>query len=214
MSSFAKQRIGVIDYGVGNVGSIRNMLRRVGALADIISEPEELAKADRAILPGIGHFSHGMSLLEAKEWPSAIQHFVRTKARPFLGICLGMQLMARRSEEGEGKGLNLIDGDVCYFAPDRMKLLLPVPHMGWASVTPKGKGTLFRDLPQASRFYFVHSLHMTVDPKSKVIAGMANYGYPFVCAVEQDNLFGVQFHPEKSHVYGMSLLDNFCRVKC
>lgn len=214
MANFTKQRIGVIDYGVGNVGSIRNMLRRVGALADIISEPEELASADRAILPGIGHFAHGMGLLEAKAWPAAIQEFVGSKARPFLGICLGMQLLARGSEEGAATGLGMVDADVRYFMPDRMKPPLPVPHMGWANVKPQGKGTLFKGLPKESRFYFVHSLHMSVDPDANIVAGLTEYGYPFACAIEQDNLFGVQFHPEKSHIYGMGLLDNFCGVKC
>lgn len=216
MINFSKQRVGVIDYGVGNVGSIRNMLRRAGVLADIISDPEELASADRAILPGIGHFAHGMGLLQEKAWPAAIQEFVGLKARPFLGICLGMQLLARGSEEGAAKGLGMVDFDVRYFAPERMKAPLPVPHMGWASVTSQGKGTLFAGMPKESRFYFVHSLHMSVDANANAnaVAGLTDYGYPFVSAIEQGNLFGVQFHPEKSHVHGMNLLDNFCRVKC
>jgi imidazole glycerol-phosphate synthase subunit HisH len=207
-------RTGVIDYGVGNVGSIRNMLRRVGSLSDIISDPSELGQVDRAILPGIGHFGSGMKLLKEGGWIDSILSFASVRQRPFLGICLGMQLLARQSEEGACAGLGLIEADVLYFDTNKMQNALPVPHMGWGKVERKGPSRLLSGAAEGSKYYFVHSLHMQVDEADDSVAGITSYGYPFVSAVEKGNIFGVQFHPEKSHVFGMDLLNNFCQVPC
>lgn len=208
------ERVGVISYGLGNVGSIRNMLRRLGVLSEVISAPEDLVAVDRAILPGIGNFGHGMALLEQGDWFSAIHDHVGPRGRPLLGICLGMQLLAHRSEEGEGAGLGLIDGDVHHFDTSSMVPTLPVPHMGWTHVPPVAGSKLMRNLPDDARFYFVHSLHLQMREGSSALPIQAHYGYEFTCGFEQGNIFGVQFHPEKSHVFGMALLQNYCDLVC
>ncbi len=208
------RKVGVISYGLGNVGSIRNMLRRIGVLSEVISAPEELHAVDRVILPGIGNFGHGMSLLDQGGWVDAIQDHAGRRGRPLLGICLGMQLLAHRSEEGEGVGLSLIEGDVRQFDTSKMVPALPVPHMGWTAVPPVAGSKLMHNLPDDARFYFVHSLHMKLAQGSTALPIPAHYGYEFTCGVEQGNVFGVQFHPEKSHVFGMALLQNYCDLTC
>lgn len=155
-----------------------------------------------------------MALLGESGWDSAIQDFAVARARPFLGVCLGMQLLGSSSEEGNCPGLSIIDSDVRYFDKARMSKPFPVPHMGWSLVRPKGDAALFRGLPANPRFYFVHSLHMTTAGDEPFVAAQTNYGYDFCCSVQQGNIFGVQFHPEKSHVYGMQLLSNFSSVSC
>lgn len=208
------RRVGIIGYGLGNVGSIRNMLRKIGVLSEIISTPEDLARVDRAILPGIGNFGHGMTLLRDGGWIDAIHSLVRERRRPLLGICLGMQLLSDGSAEGEGDGLGLIRGKVHYFDTNRMRSGLPLPHMGWTEVPPPPQSKLMRGLAQDARFYFVHSLHLVPEADAGTLQIEANYGYDFTCAVERGNVFGVQFHPEKSHVFGMGLLRNFCDIAC
>lgn len=208
------KKVAVIDYGLGNVGSIRNMLRRIGVLSEIVADPAQLASMDRAILPGIGNFGHGMRLLHEGGWVKPIRQFATQARRPLLGICLGMQLLANGSEEGEGKGLELVDGSVRFFDTARMQKPLPVPHMGWTDVPPPASSRLMAGLPADVRFYFVHSLHLETSGADGATAIYATYGYPFACAVEKANIFGVQFHPEKSHAFGMALLKNFCEVSC
>ena len=206
--------VGIIDYGVGNVGSIRNMFRRIGILARILSDPAELMSVDRAVLPGVGSFSTAMALLCQSDWDRSIKDFAVSQARPLLGVCLGMQLLGNSSEEGHCAGLSIIDSDVRFFDRARMSKLYPVPHMGWSVVRPNLGAALFRNLPEDPRFYFVHSLHMTANGDEPFVAAQTNYGYDFCCSVQQGNIFGVQFHPEKSHVYGMTLLSNFSSVSC
>jgi glutamine amidotransferase len=199
--------IGIIDYGVCNVGSIMNMLKRVGAPARLIDAPEQLAGATKLILPGIGAFDAGMRVLESRGFVQPLQERVLGEARtPMLGICLGAQLMTLGSEEGRKAGLGLFDAQVHRFRFDGPTP--KVPHMGWNLVTKMRASSLTNDLPENSRFYFVHSYFMESRRAEDVLL-TTNYGAPFHSALCRGNLFGVQFHPEKSHKFGMMLLRNF-----
>jgi imidazole glycerol-phosphate synthase subunit HisH len=212
---------GIIDYGLGNVVSVRNMLMRSGCKSIIIENPDSIETVQRIILPGIGHFARGMELLHKGSWVEPIRCFAQTEGKLLLGICLGMQLLTEESEEGGVKGLGLVAGRVEYFNPTKMDQILPIPHMGWSHVAPNTLSPLFKDMDEATRFYFVHSLHVTLsDSKSldknlhaKTIA-TTQYGYEFVSAFQNNNIFGVQFHPEKSHAFGSKLLKNFCEIPC
>ena len=196
--------ISIIDYGMGNLGSIQNMLNKLGFESKLESDPDCLKDADSIILPGVGAFDNAMEKLNGSGFSDAIKNFSATGA-PVLGICLGMQLLATQSEEGELKGLNLIPGDVVKFKSDTLK----VPHMGWNVVNPIND-ILYSQLEE-NRFYFVHSFYyIPEDPNH--IAGTTDYGKTFTSSVNRDNVFGAQFHPEKSHKYGMQLLTNFSRL--
>ena len=201
--------IGVLDYGIGNIGSILNMLKRVGGTAMPVTTAAELAGCDKLILPGVGAFDQGMALLTESGMRDALDRAVK-EGRPLLGICLGMQMLGRRSEEGTSEGL-------CYipFSLKRFRLEnqpeLKVPHMGWDFVTlvqPEDK--LVRGVEQPARFYFVHSYHAVCDDPADTLI-TCDYGSPFAAAVHRGNVWGAQFHPEKSHRFGMRLLDNFVK---
>jgi imidazole glycerol-phosphate synthase subunit HisH len=200
----------ILDYGMGNPGSILNMLRKSGGDARITADHVEVAKASAIILPGVGSFDNGMQKLEALGLVRLLNTKVVDEKTPFLGICLGMQLLFDQSEEGLLPGLGWIKGGVIRFdfsqSEDRSRL--KVPHMGWNLVNPLQYDTLFKGLESEARFYFVHSYHGICSDKSNVIA-LSNYGYDFACAVKKDNIFGVQFHPEKSHRFGLALFKNF-----
>ena len=200
----------IVDYGAGNVASIRNMLRKAGYESEISGSPEALSAATKLILPGVGHFDHGMQGLAERGLLSPLNRRVLEDRVPVLGICLGVQLFARSSEEGELPGLGWIDADVRRFDPARMAEKLRIPHMGWADVEIVKSHPLFSELPSSPRFYFVHSYHLVCDTESDV-ALRATHGYAFTAAVALDNVMGVQFHPEKSHAYGLRLLENFAR---
>ena len=205
--------VGIIDYGICNVGSVRNMLRRSGILATCISSPDDLERFDRIILPGVGHFRAGMANLEKGGWIKPIRHVALTERKPVLGICLGMQLLAHHSEEGDCDGLGLLDMEVRHFDRARLDAALPVPHMGWSEVDADKSHPLTQsEQTENQRFYFVHSLHVV--PRSDAVQPLfwCNYGYPFVAGCARDNVMGVQFHPEKSHMFGVELLTNFARI--
>lgn len=200
-------RVAVIDYGMGNIGSICSMLRHVGAEPLVSSDPLQLARADKLILPGVGHFDRAMENLTGAGLVDELQDLVQARAMPILGICLGMQLMCRSSEEGTQPGLGFLDAHVRRFAftgDHRLK----VPHMGWRNLEIARPSTLFNGLDEASRFYFVHSYFVDCTNDSDVLA-RSRYGLAFVSAFERGNVQGVQFHPEKSHRFGMRLLRNF-----
>lgn len=201
----------VIDYGAGNIGSIQNMLRRAGAEAKVSADPTEVAGADKLILPGVGHFDHGVQGLRDRGLIPAIEECVLNRAVPLLGICLGAQLLARSSEEGHLPGLGLIDADVKRFDRGRIPDHLKIPHMGWADVEIANPNELFADLPPEPRFYFVHTYHLVCDREESVIA-RATHGYSFVAAAARGHVVGVQFHPEKSHLFGLKLLESFARA--
>lgn len=202
--------VAVVDYGLGNLGSIANMLKVIGEKSVITSEKEKIAKADRIILPGVGAYDAGMTNLEQR----GLVEFLKEQAdygKPIMGICLGMQLLGRGSEEGEKNGLGLIPFDnVRFNIPDNMNL--KVPHMGWDIVDFKQKDNkLLEGIGENQRYYFVHSYHAVCDNAENVLM-TCDYGYEFAAAVCKDNVYGVQFHPEKSHDFGMRLFENFVRI--
>lgn len=203
--------IAIADYGVGNLGSIANMLKKVGAPAVVSSDRAVLAEADKLILPGVGSFDHAMRELDRSGLIPTLTDRVRA-GTPLLGVCLGMQLLGRGSEEGRLPGLGWIDADVVRFREvvDERGSPLRVPHMGWNVLSPVREHPLLADLGAEPRFYFVHSFHVVPDDGEAI--GTADYGGPFVAAIARDNVMGVQFHPEKSLRFGMRLLRNFAEA--
>ncbi len=200
--------ITIIDYGMGNLGSIKNILKKIGYPSIITSDKKEISSAEKIILPGVGSFDKAMINLAELDLISAIKQKA-SEGIPFLGICLGMQLLSDGSEEGTLPGLGLIPGLVKKFTAPSLK----VPHMGWNVVTYKTGCPLYAGFDQfeETRFYFVHSYYYEVsDPNNS--SAVALYGKNFCCSVQKENVQGVQFHPEKSHKYGMSLLKNFIEL--
>lgn len=202
--------IAVLDYGVGNVSSIANMLKKIGVDSVLTKDVSQIDKADKLILPGVGSFDVGMQRLKSNGLVEAIKKHAIEDKKPLLGICLGMQMLGRMSEEGKGMGLNLIP-----FDNKRFSFLegstLKIPHMGWDVAVPMQKDDLLTEgLDQEQRYYFVHSYHAVCDNEENVLM-RCDYGYSFAAAVKWENIYGVQFHPEKSHKYGMALLENFAR---
>lgn len=200
--------IAVIDYGMGNVGSIINILRKIGVPAMLVNNIQQLNEADKFILPGVGAFDHGMQQLNESGLADAIKRQAIVFRKPLLGICLGMQLLGRSSEEGKESGLGFIP-----FENKRFKFAdnidLKIPHMGWdIAISATIEDPLLRGLAPMQRYYFVHSYHAVCDTEYNVLM-RCEYGYSFAAAVKKDNIYGVQFHPEKSHKFGMALLENF-----
>lgn len=202
--------IAIVDYGLGNVGSVGNMFRRIGIRPTISSDPAHLAEAQGLVLPGVGHFDEGMRNLRARGLVEPLTRLVCERRIPILGICLGLQLMARRSEEGSEKGLGWLDADVKRFSFST-DAGLTIPHMGWNKVERVDDALLAGLDGPDTRFYFVHSYHLVCDRPGDVIA-WCDYGYRFAAAVHTRNLFGTQFHPEKSHRFGMEILRNFAEA--
>ncbi|RTL56031.1 MAG: imidazole glycerol phosphate synthase subunit HisH [Rhodocyclaceae bacterium] len=196
----------IIDYGLGNIGSIANMIRKMGGQPVVCRDPANLIAAERIILPGVGAFDAGMSALENAGFVPPLLDAV-TRQVPLLGICLGMQLLFPASEEGERPGLDLIRGRIRRFDP---AVGLKVPHMGWNRVEPATSCSLFAGL-EDNRFYFVHSYYADCE-RAQDVAGTTVYGQPFASAVQVGKVFGAQFHPEKSHKFGMRLVANFLGV--
>ena len=202
--------VGILDYGIGNVGSIQNMLKKAGSTGVIVRTAEELAACDKLILPGVGAFDDGMERLDASGMRGALDTAV-AKGKPVLGICLGMQMLGLSSEEGKCSGLGYIP-----FRNVRFQLSetpeLKVPHMGWDFVTlPDPGDALVQNLPDQPRYYFVHSFYAQCERDADALM-VCDYGIPFVAAVHRGNVRGTQFHPEKSHRFGMALLRNFAEV--
>ena len=196
--------VGIIDYGMGNLTSVKNAFCAVGADAQIVRDPRQLGDVGAVVLPGVGAFGKGMQGLREIGFVDALEREVREKKKPMLGICLGMHVLASRGTElGDHEGLGWIHGTV-------QRLDVPaglrVPHIGWNDVS--GKGALFMHIPERTSFYFVHSYHLAPEDPS-CIAGTTEYGPRFVSAIEVDNVLGVQFHPEKSHKFGLTILNNF-----
>ena len=200
--------ITIIDYGVGNLGSIRNMLKKVGVASQITNEIEVIAKADKLILPGVGSFDYGMSKLNELNLVDILWKKAMIDKIPVLGICLGVQLMTRGSKEGVLPGLGWFDAETIPFDFSNLSEKLIVPHMGWNRISQNNDTPLMIDMYENPKFYFVHSFHLKADRPEDVML-YSTYGYEFASALEKDNILGVQFHPEKSHKYGMCLLSNF-----
>lgn len=200
----------VIDYKMGNIGSIVNMLKKIDAEGIVSSDPDEIKRADKLILPGVGSFDEGIKNLKDSGLVSIIEDKVIGEKTPILGICLGMQLFAKRSEEGVLDGLGWIDAEVkrFNFRNDELK----IPHMGWNTVTILKQDDLLRNMLENSRFYFVHSYYFVCNDNNDALLA-TDYGQNFISAVRKNNIIGVQFHLEKSHKFGMNLLKNFNELR-
>jgi glutamine amidotransferase len=199
----------IVNYGLGNLGSIKNMLRKLGHASEISSDPLLIQNATKLILPGVGAFDTGMINLSKLGLIEILNHKVLIEKTPVLGICLGAQLMTRRSEEGVLEGLKWFDAELLSFKK-RFPIgqVQPVPNMGWIDVQVKKASKILENLPNESRFYFVHSFFIK-SYEQKDILLESNYGFNYVSALERENMIGVQFHPEKSHKFGFQLLKNF-----
>lgn len=202
--------ITVIDYGMGNSGSILNMFVRIGTQAILSGKPAEIATADKLVLPGVGAFDKGMNQLHRLGLVDLLTDKVIVKQTPILGICLGMQLFAESSEEGERRGLGWIGGRAVRFRFDAAEKELPIPHMGWNTLAARQDHPVLVDLGDSSRFYFVHSYHVQCTDPDHVLAE-TRYGTTFVSAVAKGSIVGVQFHPEKSLRWGMQLFRRFVK---
>lgn len=200
----------IIDYGMGNLGSVRRALEECGANVTVSHDPATLANASRIVLPGVGAFGDGVKNLRDGGWENPLQQAVIADKIPFLGICLGMQLLADRGfEGGDNPGLGLIPGEVKKLAaksPDER-----IPHIGWNEITPIGDCPLFNGIPAGTDVYFVHSFHFVPDDSGR-IAATTPYCGGFASAVWDKNIFGVQFHPEKSSKMGFRMLKNFLEI--
>lgn len=201
--------IAIIDYGMGNLGSIVNMFKKIGVQAEITNDISKINDADKILLPGVGSFDRAMEKIFALELEGLIRKQALEYKKPTLGICLGMQLLTRGSEEGRLSGLNLIPADTIRF-PNISGMR--IPHMGWNYVIKSNNSQLIQNLPIESKFYFVHSYYVKVDDEKNSIL-KCDYGINFDAAIQKDNVYGAQFHPEKSHKYGMQLLKNFSEIK-
>jgi len=202
--------ITIINYGMGNLGSVQNMLKRIGVKSVISSDINEIEKAEKILLPGVGSFDAAISKIDELNLRPVLTFMAKEKKVPFLGICLGMQLLTESSEEGVLKGLNFVPAKTIKFKfPENSNL--KIPHMGWNLVTKKTESVLTKNYTDEFCFYFVHSYHVKCDsPINSILT--TNYGYEFDSAIQNENVFGAQFHPEKSHKYGMQLLSNFANI--
>lgn len=196
----------IIDYGMGNSASIKNMIKRIGYEAVITADKTQITNAKKIILPGVGSFDAAMKNLAELNLIKILRIKIIEEKTPVLGICLGMQLMTKNSEEGTQNGLGFIDAEVkkFNFTEDTLK----IPHMGWNITDLKKETKLFKNMSEKSRFYFVHSYYIRCSNEQDIVS-TTNYGIPFVSSFERENIVGVQFHPEKSHKFGMQLLKNF-----
>jgi len=200
--------IAILDYGLGNLGSISNMLKIIGEKSKITNDKIIIENADGIILPGVGAFDAGMSKLNETGLSEIIKDEAK-KGKLILGICLGMQLLGRKSEEGLLDGLSLIPFECKKFSFNDNTL--KIPHMGWDVVSFKKKNAILEGFESQQRYYFVHSYHAVCDREENVLM-TCDYGYEFVAAVVKENVMGVQFHPEKSHDFGMAFLKNFAKM--
>lgn len=202
--------IKIVDYGLGNILAFHNMYKRLNIDAAIARTADELRDASKVILPGVGAFDHAMELLDRSGMRQTLDELILGRRMPVLGICVGMQMLARSSEEGQAPGLGWIEGRVKGFRSLRQPDLV-LPHMGWNDVSPVSNTRLFDELRSDARFYFLHSFYFECDRQENV-AAVSRYGIDFSCAVEAGNIHGVQFHPEKSHHFGTQLLKNFAEL--
>ncbi|MFH1067220.1 MAG: imidazole glycerol phosphate synthase subunit HisH [bacterium] len=201
-------KVAIIDYGMGNIGSVQNALKEIGAQPAVVQHPKEVKKFNRIILPGVGAFGDAMRILRERGLDEALTQAVE-KGTPLLGVCLGMQLIASSSEEGgDHRGLNWIDAKVVRL---KAKAGVKIPHIGWNSVSFQKKSPLIEGVPDGSDFYFVHSYHVVCKNKKDVLA-TCEHGQTFAAMLARDNLYAAQFHPEKSQREGLKILSNF--LKC
>lgn len=203
----------IIDYNMGNIGSIFNILHKIGADALISYKLSDINNAERIILPGVGSFDAGMANLKKLDLIDILLKALTVRKIPFLGICLGMQLLTRCSEEGHSRGLGVIEAKTMKFNFENHSSHLKTPHVGWNSVVLNKANKIFYNIdPHENRFYFSHSYYVVMDNAQDNILTTTFYGYEFISAIQKENIIGVQFHPEKSHKSGMQLLKNFAEM--
>lgn len=198
----------VVDYGAGNIGSILNMFKRLGANIVASSEPSTIENATKLVLPGVGSFDQGMRKLIESGVVEILNKKVLVDKTPILGICLGVQLMTKGSEEGQLPGLGWFEAKTIKFSFKEQQVKLKIPHMGWSDTFFKKHSNIFNINEEEHRYYYVHSYHLSTNIESDVLS-TAFYGYEFVSGLERDNIIGLQFHPEKSHKFGMEIFNNF-----
>ena len=203
--------IAIVNYSSGNIQAIGNIYHRLNIPYIVVSRPEELQKATKIILPGVGAFDQAINELNNSGLRQALDDHVLQKKKSFLGICVGMQLLAQTSEEGTLRGLGWIAGSVKKFDHASFHQATHLPHMGWNNVEPTKSNKLFHDVDLSSGYYFLHSYYFSCDRPDDVLA-VTNYGGPYASAVNSGNIYGVQFHPEKSHQAGIQLLKNFASL--
>ena len=201
----------IIDYGVGNIAAFVNVFKRLNVPTQIAKCTKDLIGAEKLILPGVGHYDHAMSELLKSGMLGELNELVLEKKVPVIGICVGMQMMGNSSDEGTSEGLKWIDASVKKFDEMKIKQMTRLPHMGWNDVFPVVKSPLFEGLEKDALFYFLHSYYMECNNPDDVLA-VTEYGDQFTCAAYHENIYGIQFHPEKSHKYGETLLANFAKI--
>ena len=201
----------IIDYGVGNIAAFVNVFKRLNVPTQIAKCTKDLIGAEKLILPGVGHYDRAMSELLKSGMLGELNELVLEKKVPVIGICVGMQMMGNSSDEGTSEGLKWIDANVKKFDETKIKQMNRLPHMGWNDVFPVVKSPLFEGLEKDALFYFLHSYYMECNNPDDVLA-VTEYGDQFTCAAYQENIYGIQFHPENSHKYGETLLANFAKI--
>jgi glutamine amidotransferase len=201
----------IIDYGVGNIAAFVNVFKRLNVPTQIAKCTKDLIGAEKLILPGVGHYDRAMSELLKSGMLGELNELVLEKKVPVIGICVGMQMMGNSSDEGTSEGLKWIDANVKKFDETKIKQMNRLPHMGWNDVFPVVKSPLFEGLEKDALFYFLHSYYMECNNPDDVLA-VTEYGDQFTCAAYHENIYGIQFHPEKSHKYGETLLANFAKI--
>lgn len=200
----------IIDYGMGNLGSISNMFKRIGVESEVTGDKEKIAAAKKILLPGVGAFDAAMERINQDGYREILDRKALQEKIPVLGICLGMQLLTNSSEEGKLPGLGWIPSKTMRFIFEKDSKL-KVPHMGWNRVYEKNQSFLIKDLPPEPRFYFVHSYYVLAENSNHILTTTI-HGVEFNSIIQKENIYGAQFHPEKSHRFGMKLLENFARL--
>jgi len=203
--------ITIIDYGLGNIRAFHNVYERLSIPVKVARVLEEVEEASKIILPGVGSFDYAMRQLNSSGMREVLERRVIDDKIPVMGICVGMQMLADSSEEGTEPGLGWIKGNVCKFDANLIPFKSRLPHMGWNTIVPKENVNLFNGIENHGRFYFLHSYYFECDEKSQVIS-TTDYGITYASAVNKENVYGIQFHPEKSHNNGIRLLNNFAKL--
>lgn len=203
--------IGIVDYGLGNIKAFLNIYKRLHIPAKRLSTPADYLGVDKLILPGVGAFDHAMDKFNSSGLLEITEKYVLQKKKPVIGICVGMQMLGNASDEGSLPGLGWIPGVVRKFDESKIPFTTRLPHMGWNDIKVDEKCPIFNSFPAEPRFYFLHSFYFECENAGHSVA-KANYGGEFSCAISKDNVYGVQFHPEKSHHFGVQLLENYSKI--